>query len=54
MKNLLKGAKLFYLTGLMNSDYKKHEIHNLARFISVMKFKDMGYRANHSFVVVDR
>ena len=26
----------------------------MARFISVMKFKDLGFRANHSFVVADR
>jgi ribosome biogenesis protein BMS1 len=49
-----QGAKLFYLTGLYNNDYRKHEIHNLARFISVMKFKDLGFRLNHSFIVADR
>jgi ribosome biogenesis protein BMS1 len=51
---IYQGAKLFYLTGLYNDDYRKHEIHNLARFISVMKFKDLGFRLNHSFVVADR
>ena len=45
---------MFYLTGIVNGEYRKHEIHNLARFISVMKFKDMGYRTNHSFVIADR
>lgn len=45
---------MFYLTGMVNNEYRKHEIHNLARFISVMKFKDLGYRANHSFLIADR
>lgn len=49
-----KGAKLFYLTGLVNNEYRRNEVHNLARFISVMKFKDVGYRLNHSFVIADR
>ena len=51
---IYQGAKLFYLTGLVNDEYRKHEVHNLARFISVMKFKDLGFRVNHSFVVADR
>jgi ribosome biogenesis protein BMS1 len=42
------------LTGLVNNEYRKHEVHNLARFISVMKFKDIGYRTNHPFVIADR
>lgn len=51
---LYQGAKLFYLTGLINNEYRRNEVHNLARFISVMKFKELGYRSNHSFVVADR
>lgn len=51
---IYQGAKLFYLTGLVNGEYRRNEIHNLARFISVMKFKDLGYRLNHSFIVCDR
>lgn len=51
---LYQGAKLFYLTGLVNNEYRRNEVHNLARFISVMKFKELGYRASHSFVVADR
>ncbi|RNA29423.1 ribosome biogenesis BMS1 -like protein [Brachionus plicatilis] len=51
---IYQGAKLFYLTGLVNGEYRRNEIHNLARFISVMKFKDIGYRLNHSFIVCDR
>ena len=39
---------------MVNNEYRKHEVHNLARFISVMKFKELGYRANHSFMIADR
>lgn len=51
---LYQGAKLFYLTGLINNEYRRNEVHNLARFISVMKFKELGYRSTHSFLVADR
>ncbi|CAF0887412.1 unnamed protein product [Brachionus calyciflorus] len=51
---IYQGAKLFYLTGLVNNEYRRNEIHNLARFISVMKFKDLGYRLNHPFIICDR
>lgn len=53
---LYQGAKLFYLTGLVNNnnEYRRNEVHNLARFISVMKFKELGYRANHPYIVADR
>jgi ribosome biogenesis protein BMS1 len=51
---IYQGAKLFYLNGLVNAEYKKQEVHNLARFISVMKFKEMGFRSNHPFLIADR
>ena len=51
---IYQGAKLFYLNGLVNAEYKKQEIHNLARFISVMKFKEMGFRSNHPYLIADR
>uniref|UniRef100_A0A1I8IWQ0 Bms1-type G domain-containing protein n=1 Tax=Macrostomum lignano TaxID=282301 RepID=A0A1I8IWQ0_9PLAT len=38
-QEVYQGAKLFYLTKLMHGDYLKNEIHNLGRFISVMKFR---------------
>jgi GTP-binding protein required for 40S ribosome biogenesis len=31
------GAKLFHLSGLKNENYTDNEIHNLARFVSVLK-----------------
>lgn len=48
------GAKLFYLSGLDHGKYLKREIHNLARFISVMKFPPLSWRASHPYVLVDR
>ena len=35
---IYQGAKLFYLSGLEHEEYLKREVHNLGRFISVMKF----------------
>ena len=35
---IYQGAKLFYLSGLDHEEYLKREVHNLGRFISVMKF----------------
>ncbi|XP_010673096.1 uncharacterized protein LOC104889551 isoform X2 [Beta vulgaris subsp. vulgaris] len=48
------GAKLFYLSGLIHGKYHKREIHNLARFISVMKFHPLSWRTAHPYVVADR
>lgn len=50
------GSKLFYLSGYYpNTDtYPKNEIHNLARFVSVMKFRPTQWRSDHSHVIVDR
>ncbi|CAL8997728.1 unnamed protein product [Prunus brigantina] len=48
------GAKLFYLSGLIHGKYVKREIHNLARFISVMKFHPSSWRTAHPYVLVDR
>ncbi|EEF45102.1 ribosome biogenesis protein bms1, putative [Ricinus communis] len=48
------GAKLFYLSGLIHGKYPRREIHNLARFISVMKFHPLSWRTSHPYVLVDR
>lgn len=48
------GAKLFYLSGLIHEKYSKREVHNLARFISVMKFPPLSWRMSHPYIVVDR
>lgn len=48
------GAKLFYLSGMVHSEYQKTEVHNLGRFISVMKFRPLTWRETHPYVVADR
>ncbi|KAK7264372.1 hypothetical protein RJT34_31980 [Clitoria ternatea] len=48
------GAKLFYLSGLIHGKYVKREVHNLARFISVMKFHPLSWRTSHPYVLADR
>lgn len=49
-----QGAKLFYLSGLIHDQYPKAEVHNLARFISVMKFYPLEWRGTHPYVLADR
>lgn len=34
--------------------YTKREVHNLARFISVMKFPPLSWRVSHPYILVDR
>lgn len=34
--------------------YLKREVHNLARFISVMKFHASSWRSAHPYIVADR
>uniref|UniRef100_A0A182N849 Bms1-type G domain-containing protein n=1 Tax=Anopheles dirus TaxID=7168 RepID=A0A182N849_9DIPT len=48
------GAKLFYLSGLIHGEYLKNEMHNLGRFISVMKFRPLTWRGAHSYIIADR
>jgi ribosome biogenesis protein BMS1 len=52
-KEVNEGCKLFYLSGIFNQRYNKTEIHNLARFISVIKVKRLNWRKAHSYVVAD-
>ena len=49
-----QGAKLFYLSGMVHGDYQKTEIHNLGRFISVMKFRPLVWRSTHPHLLADR
>ncbi|XP_060080432.1 ribosome biogenesis protein BMS1 homolog [Ylistrum balloti] len=49
-----QGAKLFYLSGMVNEEYQKTEVHNLCRFISVMKFRPLQWRITHPYILVDR
>lgn len=51
---IYQGAKLFYLSGLINGKYPKNEILNLSRFISVMKFRPLAWRNTHPYMLADR
>ncbi|XP_014279016.1 ribosome biogenesis protein BMS1 homolog [Halyomorpha halys] len=53
-KEVYPGAKLFYLSNLQNGSYLRNEIKNLARFISVMKFRPLTWQSTHSYVLADR
>lgn len=48
------GAKLFYLSGMAHGKYLKREVLNLARFVSVAKFRPLAWRMAHPYVVADR
>ncbi|KAN0066315.1 Glycoside hydrolase 2 (Mannanase, beta-galactosidase) [Thecaphora frezii] len=48
------GAKLFYLSGIINGRYPDTEILNLSRFISVMKFRPLVFRNAHPYLLADR
>ncbi|KAL2914398.1 Glycoside hydrolase 2 (Mannanase, beta-galactosidase), partial [Polyrhizophydium stewartii] len=51
---IYQGAKLFYLSGIINGRYPKTEILNLSRFISVMKFRPLIWRNTHPYLLADR
>lgn len=51
---IYQGAKLFHLSGLVRGEYLKNEVHNLGRFISVMKFRPLQWRTSHPYLLVDR
>ncbi|KAF0313748.1 Ribosome biogenesis protein bms1 [Amphibalanus amphitrite] len=48
------GAKLFYLSGMVHGDYQRMEVHNLGRFISVMKFRPLTWKQAHPYILADR
>ncbi|CAO1628909.1 unnamed protein product [Parajaminaea phylloscopi] len=48
------GAKLFYLSGIINGRYPDNEVLNLSRFISVMKYRPLTFRNSHPYVLADR
>lgn len=48
------GAKLFYLSGMRNGKYLKREVLNLARFISVTRFRPLSWRIAHPYLLTDR
>ncbi|PHH60773.1 hypothetical protein CDD81_1170 [Ophiocordyceps australis] len=51
---LYQGAHLFYLSGVLNGRYPDREIHNLSRFLSVMKNpRPLVWRNSHPYAVMD-
>eukprot|EP00897_Mesotaenium_endlicherianum_P009003 jgi/Mesen1/8130/ME000437S07225 len=48
------GAKLFYFSGQVHGKYPKREVLNLARFISIAKFRPLSWRVAHAYLVADR
>lgn len=52
---LYQGAKLFYLSGVLNGRYPDREVHNISRFISVMKNpRPLIWRNSHPYCLADR
>lgn len=51
---IYQGAKLFYLSAMKRGSYLKHEVRNLGRYISIMKFRPLQWRSTHPYLVVDR
>ncbi|KAJ7758562.1 GTP binding protein [Mycena maculata] len=51
---IYQGAKLFYLSGVLNGRYPDTEIMNLSRFVSVMKFRPLVFRNAHPYLLADR
>lgn len=51
---IYQGAKLFYLSTMKRGSYLKHEIRNLGRYISIMKFRPLQWRSTHPYLMIDR
>ena len=52
---LYQGAKLFYLSGIINGRYPDRETLNLSRFLSVMKNpRPLVWRNSHPYALADR
>lgn len=52
---LYQGAKLFYLSGIINGRYPDREVLNLSRFLSVMKNpRPLVWRNSHPYALADR
>ncbi|KAF7558725.1 hypothetical protein G7046_g5414 [Stylonectria norvegica] len=51
---LYQGAHLFYLSGVINGRYPDREVHNLSRFLSVMKNpRPLIWRNSHPYSIID-
>jgi len=51
---IYKGAKLFFVSGVMHGLYGKRDTQNIARQVSVMKFRPLSWQTSHPYVLVDR
>ena len=49
-----QGAKLFYLSGLLNGRYLERDVLNLSRFIAVTKPRPILWRTTHPYLLADR
>lgn len=49
-----RGEKMFHFSGLLHGAYLKNEVHNLVRFISVMKFEPSAWQKTHPYILADR
>lgn len=48
------GAKLFYLSGILHDEYLRNDVKNLARFISVIRFRPLAWRTSHPYLLGKR
>lgn len=48
------GAKLFYLSNLVNEDYLENDIRNLCRYVLVQKLRALSWRVSHGYILADR
>lgn len=46
--------RLWFSSPIFVIRYAKREVHNLARFISVMKFHPLSWRVAHPYLLIDR
>ncbi|KAL7289737.1 hypothetical protein TKK_0016345 [Trichogramma kaykai] len=53
-QEIYAGAKLFYLSGMQHEEYMRNEIKNLARFISIQRYRPLTWRSSHPYLLVDR
>lgn len=51
---IYKGAKLFFVSGVMHGLYGKRDTQTIARYVSVMKFRPLTWQTSHPYVIVDR
>jgi ribosome biogenesis protein BMS1 len=54
IKEATDKAKLFFLYGVKNELYLKMQMHNLARYLRVIKPSTPGFRINHPYILADR